>query len=76
MTKAILSDAHPTPARSTIDAAWFVKRTIVAVIILFLSIGTIAWLLHASIDPTLDATAAEARLGAQNTQTTGSIGRR
>lgn len=44
---------------SDIGALWFLRRAVLAILILSFGIGGIAWLLHASIDTTLEARAAE-----------------
>jgi len=33
---------------------WFVKRTLVGIVILVVSVGGMAWLTYASIDPSLE----------------------
>ena len=59
MSKVSDTKNREAVSRSGIGVTWFLKRTILAVVILCVSIGGIAWLLHASIDPTLEANAAE-----------------
>lgn len=59
MSEALVSEIQTPPKQAEIGAIWFLKRAIMAVVILSVSIGGIAWLLHASIDPTLEANAAE-----------------
>ncbi len=59
MSEIVYNRAHPAPPRSDIGLAWFLKRTVMAVVILGVSIGGIAWLLHSSIDPTAEARAAD-----------------
>lgn len=57
-----MSDAMRTEqfgSHSDIGFAWFAKRAALAVVILCLSIGGLAWLLHTSIDPTVEARASE-----------------
>lgn len=69
---------NPVPPLTDFGVAWFVKRTILAVAILCLSMGGIAWLLHASIDPTPEANAAEMAAPAASSAVvaTGSIAKR
>lgn len=45
--------SRPLNRRTT--ASWFIKRAIIGVVILTVSIGSMAVLLHAGIDPRLDA---------------------
>jgi len=73
MTERSPTANHQTAHRSDIGVAWFVKRAIFAVVIWCLSIGGGAWLLHASIDQTLDANAAETLTKEQTVQVTGSL---
>ncbi len=40
---------------------WALKRALIGICILAVSVGGIAWLLHATIDPNLDARAEDAR---------------
>lgn len=59
-----MSDYHTNapvggPPLTAIGFAWFLKRTILAIAILGISIGTVAWLTHASIDTTSEAIASE-----------------
>lgn len=73
-----MSENLPTAAlqvapRTEIGVGWFLKRTVAAVIILCVSIGGVAWLMHASIDPALDANAAETRLSNEDAHITGSL---
>lgn len=75
MSEALNSEARPSAPHAHIDATWFIKRAIMAVLILFISIGGGAWLLHASIEPTLDANAAEVDTSQQALGPTGSISR-
>lgn len=35
---------------------WAVKRAVLGIVILVVSIGSLAWLTHAAIDPTLEET--------------------
>jgi len=73
MSEVLKSEAHVSAPHSHIGATWFIKRAIMAVLILFVSIGGGAWLLHASIEPTLDANAAELSVSQQALGPTGSI---
>ncbi len=75
MSEVSQSQAHLTALRSDIGIAWFIKRTIMAVLILCVSIGGVAWLLHASIKPTLNANAAVVTSSNQALAPTGSIAR-
>lgn len=61
--------------RADIGWAWFVRRTILAVLILFVGISGIAWVLHASIDQNLEAQAAAQPVLEQSATLTGSISR-
>jgi K+-transporting ATPase A subunit len=47
----------PHVAFQPMTLAWVLKRTALAVAILMVSIGTMAWLTYASIDPSLDGEA-------------------
>lgn len=40
----------PAPHKSTVTVGWFVRRLVLAVAILFVSVGSLAWLTHAAID--------------------------
>jgi hypothetical protein len=42
-----------------LDARWALRRALLGLCILAVGIGTMAWLTHASIDPTLEAVAAQ-----------------
>jgi hypothetical protein len=44
------------PAQSTvaIDLGWLIRRVLLGVTILFVGIGSLAWLTHASIAPAAD----------------------
>lgn len=41
--------------RPVVSLAWFVKRMVLAIVILAVSFGGLAWLTYASIDPRLEA---------------------
>lgn len=56
MPELVRETTKPT---SDIGAIWFLKRAVMAIVILSFGIGGIAWLLHASIDTSLEARAAE-----------------
>ncbi len=43
-----------------LDARWALRRALLGLVLLALGIGAMAWLTHASIDPTLEAVAAQA----------------
>ncbi len=76
MTEISRTPNHQAVPRSDIGVAWFVRRAIAAVVIWCVSIGGVAWLLHASIDPTLDANAAETLINDQAIHVTGSLSKR
>ena len=42
-----------------LDARWALRRALLGILILTVGIGAMAWLTHASIDPTLEAVAAQ-----------------
>jgi hypothetical protein len=42
-----------------LDARWALRRALLGLLILTVGIGAMAWLTHASIDPTLEAAAAQ-----------------
>ena len=42
-----------------LDARWALRRALLGLLILTVGIGAMAWLTHASIDPTLEAVAAQ-----------------
>jgi hypothetical protein len=42
-----------------LDARWALRRALLGLVILAVGIGAMAWLTHASIDPTLEAAAAQ-----------------
>jgi hypothetical protein len=42
-----------------LDARWALRRALLGLVILAVGIGAMAWLTHASIDPTLEAVAAQ-----------------
>lgn len=52
-------DATVLPVR-TLTMAWALKRTAMGIVILFVVVFSAAWLLHASIDPRLEAGSATA----------------
>jgi hypothetical protein len=54
----------PQIALRPITLAWIVKRTALAVAILFVAISSMAWLTYASIDPHLEAISDENELPA------------
>lgn len=45
----------PQDTLSPVSFGWFIKKTAIALAILFVAISCMAWLTHASIDPALDA---------------------
>ena len=54
------SPAGEPPAQLTIETvslSWFLRRALMAVVILGVTIGSGAWLLHASIDTSAEAIA-------------------
>jgi hypothetical protein len=44
----------------TITIGWALRRALLGIVIMFVVISTAAWLLHASIDPSLEADGARA----------------
>lgn len=46
---------HP-PASGSFGLFWALKRAVLGIVILVVSIGCLAWLTHAAIDPTLEET--------------------
>lgn len=53
------ADQLPQVDLRPITLAWVLKRTAIAVGILFVVISAMAWLTYASIDPSLEAQSAE-----------------
>lgn len=51
--------AATLPAR-TLTVGWALRRALLGILIMFVVISTAAWLLHASIDPALEADGARA----------------
>jgi type II secretory pathway component PulL len=43
-----------TPQRETLTLGWALRRALLGLVILFLAMGSLAWLTYASIDPALD----------------------
>ncbi len=54
-------EAETPRPRSRVTISWFAKRLVLGILILVISIGGLAWLLHAAIDP-VPATAPESLL--------------
>jgi hypothetical protein len=61
MTGQLQSAGSDTLAKAPrlLDARWALRRALLGLIILTVGIGAVAWLTHASIDPTLEAVAAQ-----------------
>ena len=57
-------------APRTVTWGWFLRRTLLAVTILFVAVGSMAWLTYASIDPRLDAAEPEIETPARSIETT------
>jgi hypothetical protein len=49
---------------------WVMKRALLGIAILFISMGSVAWLTYASIDPDLDNTPSDAAKAPASVQTT------
>lgn len=47
-------DRANVQAAAPVTVGWFVRRTFIGFAILFVSVGGMAWLMHASIDPTVE----------------------
>lgn len=47
------ASAVATPPR-LLDAKWALRRALLGLVILTLGVGSLAWLTHASIDPSLE----------------------
>lgn len=47
-----VESANNLPA--TVSVGWFIKRTIIGIFILAITVGGMAWLTYASIDPALE----------------------
>ena len=76
MSEILRTEATMSPPQTDIDLLWFVKRTIMAIVILCVSISGIAWRLHASIDSSAEALAAQAGAVGQSSTLTNSISQR
>jgi hypothetical protein len=50
MTVGELEAANPAQ-QSRVTAMWFFKRLVLGILILVVSLGGLAWLLHTAIDP-------------------------
>jgi len=44
------------PVSGSFGLLWVLKRAVLGIVILVVSIGSLAWLTHAAIDPTLEET--------------------
>ena len=52
MTVVELEASKPKP-RSQITVLWFLKRLVLGIVILVVSLGGLAWLTHTSIEPAI-----------------------
>lgn len=58
--EAVVSAAVEAPR--TVTLGWFLRRMLLAITILVVSVGSMAWLTYASIDPNLDAAEPQAEV--------------
>lgn len=63
MTDTVSAQPAPIRTDSPVGAGWFLRRALMTILIFCVAIGGIAWLLHASIDQTTEAIAADQTAG-------------
>lgn len=54
-----------TSVQPKFGARWLLKRLMIAILVLTIGVGGLAWLMHASIDPVADAANADYRAEAR-----------